>query len=95
MNPDNQAINNLLEALNFSPNNVPLRLHVAQLLIQAKRFAEAEEQLKKVLGIDANHLQAKQNLAKVFLLQGKHTTAFVIVEDLLSMGTPPPSVYLL
>ncbi|UOQ76069.1 tetratricopeptide repeat protein [Hymenobacter sp. 5516J-16] len=41
--PNSSAIQPLLEALSFSPDNLPLRKHVASLLTQAGRFAEAEE----------------------------------------------------
>jgi AAA+ superfamily predicted ATPase len=43
------ALNALREALAFSPDNVPLRLHLARTLIDGGRWAEAATELKEVL----------------------------------------------
>ena len=42
-------IASLLEALKFSPDNIPLKKHVAELLLQAGRTDEAIQHLKEVL----------------------------------------------
>ena len=47
------AIDGLLAALARLPDNVPLRINVAKLLVQAGRHAEAIEHLNMVLMIDA------------------------------------------
>ncbi len=39
----------LLEALTFSPDNIPLKKHVAQLLLRAKRYDEAIQHLHEIL----------------------------------------------
>ncbi len=43
-----KTITALLEALKFSPNNIRLKKHVAELLQQAGRIDEAIEQWKEI-----------------------------------------------
>ncbi len=43
------AVTALREALAFSPDNVPLRLHLARTLLDAGRYAEAATELREVL----------------------------------------------
>lgn len=43
------AVTALREALAFSPDNVPLRLHLARTLLDAGKFAEAATELREVL----------------------------------------------
>ncbi|WAH97539.1 ATP-binding protein [Arthrobacter sp. MMS18-M83] len=51
------AIDGLLAALERLPDNVPLRINVAKLLVQAGRHAEAIDHLNLVLAIDANNVE--------------------------------------
>ena len=41
-------IDSLLEALQVSPDNIPLRLQVAQLLLKDRSFTEAAEQFQRI-----------------------------------------------
>lgn len=95
MSPKEEALKNLLEALQFSPDNLPLRMHIADSLFGLNRFEEAEEHFRKALEIRPNNKTAKIGLAHVFHKLGKNSAAFVIVEELLQDGTPPAKVYLL
>jgi transitional endoplasmic reticulum ATPase len=79
---ENNAIKNLKEALAFSPDNVPLRLHLAELYINAKNYAEAEEQYKIIIDLSPKNKQAKCGLAKSCYLQNKLSLAYVILEEL-------------
>lgn len=56
------AIDGLLAALARVPDNVPLRINVAKLLVQAGRHAEAIEHLNIVLAIDADNAETIQLL---------------------------------
>ena len=47
-----ENIKNLKEALAYSPNNVPLRLHLAESLLQYNRLEEAEKEFHAVLEIN-------------------------------------------
>ncbi len=95
MSYNEEALQNLLEALRFSPDNIPLRKHVADMLLNMGRYAEAEEHLRKALDSSPSSKQLKLDLANIFFLQGKHSPAFVIVEELLNEAAPPPTTYML
>lgn len=56
------AIDGLLAALERLPDNLPLRINIAKLLVQAGRHAEAINHLNKVLEIDAGNADAIQLL---------------------------------
>ncbi len=90
-----EALQNLLEALRFSPDNIPLRKHVADMLLKMGRYSEAEEHLRKALDSSPSSKNLKLDLANIFYLQDKYSPAFVIVEELLGEATPPPVTYML
>lgn len=80
MNPDIKA---LTEALNFSPDNQPLRLLLANLLLNNSDPGEAENHFKIVLTNDTANRDAKVGLAKCYIDQKKNSAAVVILEELL------------
>jgi transitional endoplasmic reticulum ATPase len=80
---DQDLIVNLREALKFSPNNIPLRLTLADALFSNKSYAEAEIEYKLVLENAVDNVQAKVGLAKVFLEQQKYSAVIIIVEELI------------
>lgn len=77
-----ETIKNLKEALAHSPNNIPLRLHLAETLLQYSRLDEAEEEFHKILSTNNNE-KAKFGLAKVFFQQAAYSKCNVILEELL------------
>ena len=79
---EKEAINNLLEALKVSPDNIPLRLMLAEAFIYDKQPNKAEEEFKTVLDRDPSNRQAKTGLAKAFYEQKKYSTAVIILEEL-------------
>jgi len=85
----------LREALRFSPDNAPLLLHVAEIVLRSGGFQEAESLFKRALALEPASLPAKLGLAAAFFQQGKHGAAHVIVEDLVKVATPPPRALLL
>lgn len=85
----------LREALRFSPDNAPLLLHVAELVLRSGGFNEAETFFKRALAIEPTSLAAKLGLAAAFFQQGKHGAALVVVEDLVKPAQPPPRALLL
>ena len=88
-------INSLKEALQFSPDNVPLKLQLANLLLDAKDYLESENQYKEVLEMDKGNRRARAGLAKAGFFQGKYSTALVILEDLLETDRSDKKVLLL
>jgi len=81
---DPAAIQPLLEALSFSPDNLPLRKHVAGLLLQAGRLAEAEDTYRAGLRLAPTDPDLQLGLAEVYAALQKTSAAFVVVEELLT-----------
>lgn len=85
----------LREALNVSPTNVPLRLHVADGLLNANRADEAEALLKEGLTRTANDSRLKLALARVYLKQGKYSAGIVVCEALVEGDSAPAALVVL
>ncbi|MCB9235210.1 MAG: AAA family ATPase [Bacteroidia bacterium] len=92
---ENEMINNLREAIKFSPDNIPLRLHLAQTLKQYSYFSEAAEEYKNVLKRSSDHDGAKLGLAECMYEEGQYSTALVIAEELLGAKKPAGAAHLL
>ncbi|MGB0525362.1 MAG: tetratricopeptide repeat protein, partial [Flammeovirgaceae bacterium] len=84
---DNNTIDSLKEALKFSPDNIPLRLHLAQTLLGLNRIEEAEKEFQHILTIEHNNEKAKFGLATVFYQKGEYSTCNVILEELIHSDT--------
>ncbi len=95
MPTSDDVIRPLLEALQVTPDNLPLRLHVAQLMLNHGRFEQAAEHFRQALERDSDHAPAKLGLAEAYMQLGKGSTAIVIIEELLSQPRPPAGAYLL
>ncbi len=91
---DNNAIDSLREALKFSPNNVPLRMHLAESLLGLNRLDEAEEAYLELIRI-ADSMDAKTGLAHVFFAKGAYTKCNVVLEEFIDVGNPTFDVLLL
>lgn len=85
----------LREAVRLSPQNAPLLLHVAEIVLRSGGFNEAEVLFKRALAIEPTSTPAKLGLAAAFFQQGKHGAALVIVEDLVKGPSPSPRSLLL
>jgi SpoVK/Ycf46/Vps4 family AAA+-type ATPase len=75
-------IDNLREALQQSPDNVPLRILLAENLLQEKMFPEAEVEYRIVLEKDPGNSKARRGLIKSYFEQGKYAVAIVVYEEL-------------
>lgn len=84
----------LRDALAFSPENLPLRLHLAESLLKHGRGDEAEREFKDALARHPRENKVKLGLAKTYHLQGKYSAALVIVEDLIK-NDETPAAYIL
>lgn len=60
----------LREALKFSPDNLPLRIHLAESLRNLSRFAEAETEYKNALAQWPDSQPLKVGLAQTFSSRG-------------------------
>ncbi|MEO6289290.1 MAG: AAA family ATPase [Ginsengibacter sp.] len=75
-------IDTLKEALRFSPDNVHLKLHLAETLFSLDRLEEAEQEFLQALAIQNNE-KGLLGLARVYYKKQDFPTCNVILEDLL------------
>lgn len=75
-------ISSLREALQFSPDNIPLRYHLAEMLVNFGRMDEAEKEYKELVRLKPEK-RSKAGLAKVLYAQGEYAICSIIIEDLL------------
>ncbi|MBI1371245.1 MAG: AAA family ATPase [Phycisphaera sp.] len=92
---DDKTLRSLRDALKFSPNNLPLRKHIAEILTQLRRYDEAETEYRDALKLAPNDLDMKLALAHCFYEQSKNSEALVIVEDLVRKMEAPAEAELL
>lgn len=85
----------LREALTVSPDNVPLRAHLAATLLRYGRASEAVDEYREALRQAGDDVSLKIGLAKAYERQGKTSHAIVIAEELVRRGDPPAEGYLL
>ena len=78
----NELINNLLDALKFSPDNVPLRSQVADLMLQEKMYEEAAQQYQLILEKSYGNTKAQLGLATCYFYLQKTSAAIIIYEQL-------------
>lgn len=77
-----ETIRNLEEALALSPDNVPLRLHLAELMQAEKMYAEAAEHFSEALQKSYGNTKAQLGLANCYYHTGKFSAAIIIYEQL-------------
>ena len=82
---ENNTIDNLKEALEFSPENIPLRLHLAETLLLCSRYEESEIEFQKVLSFK-NSTKAKFGLSKIFFAREEYSKCNVVLEELIENG---------
>ena len=81
---NNQDIDSLKEAVEGSPDNLPLRIMLAGKYLHFGRLEEAEVEYQTVLNYDSNHIKAKEGLAEVYFRRGRYSGVIVIVEELMT-----------
>ena len=82
---NDNTITSLIEALKQSPDNVPLRLLLADTYLLYNRLEEAEDEYKGVLAMSDN-TSAKTGLANIYFKKGQYSACNVILEELISKG---------
>ncbi len=90
-----ETIDALREALRLSPENGRLRRHLAEVLLERGRAAEAEQEFRQALALDPANDALKLGLAGAFCYQGKNSEALVLVEALMRRPDAPPKAYVL
>jgi SpoVK/Ycf46/Vps4 family AAA+-type ATPase len=90
----NDVIENLLEALQYSPDNVPLRLQVAQLMMQEKLYEKAAAQYQIALEKSYGNVKAQSGLAACYYYLQKYSTAIIIYEQIQNeLGVEDKALY--
>ncbi|MGB4258975.1 MAG: AAA family ATPase [Phycisphaerae bacterium] len=95
MSSSDETIQALREALRLSPENIPLRQHLAATLLSHGRPAEAEQEYREAINIAPHDLRLKVGLANAYYQQNKNSHALVVVEELLRLADTPPAAYVL
>ncbi|MDN3654873.1 AAA family ATPase [Ferruginibacter paludis] len=90
-----EIIKNLLEALEVSPENVPLRLQVAGMLMAEKKYDEATRQYQDVLQRSYGNAKAQAGLAAGYYYQQKYSAAIIVYEQMQNdMGIADQVLYI-
>lgn len=95
MSSPEDSLQALRDALRVSPNNVPLRVHLADTLRKMGQAEEAEKEYRAALARESDNASIKIGLASLYYQQGKDSHASVIVEDLVKHPDTPAQAYLL
>ncbi|RAQ95617.1 tetratricopeptide repeat protein [Thermogemmatispora tikiterensis] len=90
---DEQTIEILKEALAVSPENVPLRRHLAELQLRLGRIEEAIEQFQAVLERSNDHA-SRVNLGRAYYQRGDFERAEQLLQTALEQQATP-ELYLL
>ncbi len=93
--PGDDALEALREAVRVSPNNIPLRQHLADTLFGKGLADEAEKEYRAALELAPNSVPLKLGLARAFYQQGKQSHALVIVEDMVKNPKAPARAFML
>ena len=89
------VVRSLREALKVSPDNLPLRKHLAETLLSVGRPEEAEKEYRQALAQSPDDAALKLGLAQAFYQLGKNSAALVIVEELIGGRDTPARAYVL
>jgi transitional endoplasmic reticulum ATPase len=90
-----RALETLREAVRLSPENIPLRQHLAESLLAQGRPERAEAEFREALNLAPENVHLKVGLANAFLQQGKNNVAVVILEALAKQPDAPPLAFVL
>lgn len=87
-----ELIENLLDALAVSPENIPLRLQVADMMLKEGMHSEAAGQYQEVLSRNYGNQRASIGLARIYYYQQKYSAALIIYEQLQASLSPEDQV---
>jgi len=88
------AFDALFEAVRVSPDNVPLRRHLAASLLAANRVEEAEHEYRVALKLAPDDDECAVGLADAFFRQGRHHEGLAVLES-RPPGSASPTARLL
>ena len=88
-------IDSLREALRFSPDNAPLRRHLARAFAKRALWADAETELRVLLRRTPDDEPLQMELARAFESQGKLAEASTLLEARVESGAASPAFLVL
>lgn len=89
MSANEEAIKGLRAALDVSPENIPLRIHLAQTLQRYGFFDDAEQEYRQALSLQPENIDVKLGLIQLYSSQNKTGQAIVIAEAMCQKPNPP------
>jgi SpoVK/Ycf46/Vps4 family AAA+-type ATPase len=89
MAESDDMIEGLRQAVRVSPDNVPLRQHLADTLLGHGQPADAEREFRAALQIKPDDVKLKFGLARAFEQQGKASAAIVVLEEISKRSDVP------
>lgn len=90
-----ETIQALRAALHHTPENLALRKHLAELLLEYGDYGDAEKELREALSVAPEDTEIRILLAEAFFQQERQSEALVILEELLHNGDVPADAYML
>lgn len=90
---DHALLNALRAAVAAAPDQPALRRHLAELLLEAGEFKEAEQNFRKCLDQAPGDLELRLGLAEAYTRQEKFDVAIFILEELLRTQDAPGRAY--
>ena len=85
----NEIIEQLKQAVNISPDNIPLRLHLAEMMLQQNLLSDASEQFSEILKREHGNTKALSGLADIYFKQSKYSAAIILFEQLQQQHARP------
>ena len=90
-----ETLRALRDALAVSPDNVPLRRHLAEVLASLGQYAESVAEYRFALSLAPDENGIRLGLARAYMNLGNTSAALVIVEEITKQRTVPAEAYLL
>lgn len=84
-------IDALRAALETQPDSIPLRQHLAELLMDAEAHEQAAEVYRDALSLAPENVDLQLGLAQAYAGQEKTDVAIVVLEQLFRDADPPPA----
>lgn len=88
-------LDNLMQALRYSPKNPPLLRTIGDILVEMERYEEASSYYRENLSDQPNCVHSKLGLGNAFYGAGRLSEAWVLTEELIALNNPPPAIFLL